>query len=261
MSIVELIRLGTLDPVLAALAWRLVEGRVPVVVAARTRGVGKSTVLGALLALVPDEVRVITLRGESETFDWLPDADPRTTVIVASELSDHLPIYTWGRAAQAAIRAASRGFGLAATIHADSLEEVLDGLRSRDVGAGADELSYLGLVLVLRAVPRAAPSPDGSPARRVVAAHYLRPVARDAGGHVQRLGPAVLATWAPETDSFEDFSWGILPELAVRLGVKAGDLEADLAARRDLLAVLAASRSSGPAARAALRAFRSPTIS
>ena len=261
MSIVDLIRLGTLDPVLGALAWRLVEGRVPVLVAARMGGVGKTTLLDALLELLPDEVRTVTLRGESETFDWLPESDPRSTVIVAPELSDHLPIYTWGRAAHAAIRAASRGFGLAATIHADSLEEVLDSLGSREVGAGADELSYLGLVLVLRAVRRAPRSPDGSPARRVVAAHYLRPVARDAGGHVQRLGPAVLSTWAPATDSFEDFSWGILPELAVRLGVKAGDLEADLAARRDLLRVLAASGSPGPAVRAAVRAYRSPAIS
>ena len=52
-----------------------------------------------------------------------------------------------------------------------------------------DELSRLGLVVIV-AQPDVL---DLLP--RIVAAHYLRPVARDMHGHVQKLGPAVLATW------------------------------------------------------------------
>jgi hypothetical protein len=52
-------------------------------------------------------------------------------------------------------------------------------------------------------------------------------VARDAGGHVQRLGPAVLAVWDPGRSEYDHFAWGIYPELAVRTGGRAGDLEAD----------------------------------
>ena len=70
-------------------------------------------------------------------------------------------------------------------------------------------------------------------------AHYLRPTVRDAHGHTQRLGPAVLATWDALRDGFEDFGWGILPELAFRVGAKAGDLEQDIEQRRDLLRSLA----------------------
>ncbi len=258
-SIVELIDAGTLDAELAAMLWVLIEGRVPIVVAAEASGTGKTTLLDTLLAFVPPGVRVIELAGAAETFDWLPQASelgwhrtrpsgapaaptaagprdgaspvrPDDTVLLIPELSDHLPSYTWGAEARLAIRAASIGYGLAATIHADSLDEVFDELRRPPVQVDDDELSRLGVVLVLRRVA-------GGP-RRVVAAHYVRPTARDVHGHVQRLGPAVLATWDPSTDAFEHFGWGIVPELATRLGVHAGDLELDIDRRRDYLAGL-----------------------
>ena len=83
-----------------------------------------------------------------------------------------------------------------------------------------------GVVLVLRLAD------DGR--RRVVAAHYVRPVARDLHGHLQRLGPAVLATWDPATDEFEHFGWGVTPELARRIGRHAGDFEIEVDRRREL---------------------------
>jgi hypothetical protein len=75
---------------------------------------------------------------------------------------------------------------------------------------------------------------------RVTVAHYVRPLHRDEAGHPQLLGPAVLATWDPEARAFEHFAWGVLPEIAARLGRKAGDLEADIHHRRDDLGGLAA---------------------
>jgi hypothetical protein len=74
----------------------------------------------------------------------------------------------------------------------------------------------------------------------VAAAHYVRPVARDEHGHVQRLGPAVLATWDPGTDRFEHFAWGVVPELAIRIGRKPGDFELEVDRRREYLSGLAA---------------------
>lgn len=248
-SIVELIRSGTLDAELAAMLWLLIEGRVPVIVAAHEPGAGKTTLLTALLDFLPPDVRRIELAGASETFDWLPQASelgwrrsvsavdrarpeeppvrPDDTVLFIPEFSDHLPAYTWGEEARIAIRAASVGYGLAATIHAERLEDVLDALRRPPVRADDDELSRLGVVLILRRL--------GAGRRRVVAAHYLRPTARDEHGHVQRLGPAVLATWDPDRDRFEHFGWGVTPELALRIGRRAGDFELELDRRREAL--------------------------
>jgi hypothetical protein len=133
------------------------------------------------------------------------------------------------------------GYGLAATVHAESLEEVFAVLGGAEVGASPDEISALGLVLVLEAV-------DGlrdRSRRRVVAAHYLRPLARDVEGHVQRLQPAVLATWDSRPDSFEDFSWGVMPELAARLGMRAGDLDVERDRRAEWLDALVAAGVRG----------------
>ena len=167
-SIVELIGSGVLDAELAATVWLLVEARVPIVVAAEAQHVGKTTLLAALLDFLPPTIRVVELAGEDETFGWLPQASelgwpgvarpgaaggdpirPETTVLLADELSDHTPAYTWGAAARVAVRAASIGYGLAATIHADSLDEVFDPLRRPPVRLTDDELSHLGVVLIL----------------------------------------------------------------------------------------------------------------
>jgi hypothetical protein len=266
-SIAELIRTGTLDAELAATIWLLLEARVPLVVAGDGRGVGKTTLLTALLAFVPLGVRIVELRGADETFDWLPQASelgwpgtarrpaagspirPDSTILLAAELSDHTPAYTWDDGARIAVRAAAIGYGLAATIHGDSLEGVFAGLRSSPVRLSDDEMSRLGVVLVLREV--------GGGRRRVVAAHYVRPAVRDAHSHLQRLGPAVLATWNAVTDTFEQFGWGVTPELAMRVGRRAGDFELEVASRRAFLDDLAAGGTTGVAAvRAALAGYR-----
>ncbi len=261
LSIVRLLRGGTLDPDLAGLLWLLIEGRVPVIVAAGPQNAGKTTLLNALLAFLPPTAAVHELAGYEENFAWLADAArlgwrpdqrraadlepgrsrepllaPSSGYLVASELSPHLPWYTWGEQARVAVRALSLGYGLGATIHADSLQEVLDALRAPDVRLTDDELSQLGIVLVLRAFRNS----GGSVVRRVAAAHYVRPISRDAGGHVQRLSPAVMTTWDPATDAFEHFSWGITSELAGRIGRSAGEFETEHARRRDVLEALAA---------------------
>ncbi len=283
-SIVELIRAGTLDAELAATLWVLLEGRVPIIVAAAEGGTGKTTLLTALLDFLPPSARTVELDGAMETFDWLPQAPelgwrrhralggpdraleepaghrhrddppirPDDTVLLIPELSDHLPSYTWGAEARIAIRAASIGYGLAATIHADALDEVFDALSRPPVELGDDELSRLGTVLILRRV--------GDGLRRVVAAHYVRPTVRDEHGHVQRLGPAVLSTWDPDHDRFEHFGWGITPELARRVGRRAGDFELEVDRRRDYLGGLAqAGIVDVGAVRAAIDGYRTTT--
>ena len=146
-SIVELIRAGTLDAELAATLWVLIEGRVPVIVAAADGSAGKIDPPRRAARLPAAGRRDPRAgRGATETFDWLPQATraglaaarrcpsrraaspsaPTRPSSSCRELSDHLPSYTWGAEARIAIRAASIGYGLAATIHADTLEDVFE---------------------------------------------------------------------------------------------------------------------------------------
>ena len=272
-SIVELIRAGVLDADLAATLWVLIEGRVPIIVAATERGAGTFALLTALLAFLLRDVRIVELEGATESFDWLPEAAelgwsrnrdsvptplgqppvrPETTVLLIPELSANPPSSTWGAEARIAIRAASIGYGLAATIHADALDEVFATLSAPPLDVTDDELSRLGIVLIQRRLD------DGR--RRVVAAHYVRPTARDDHGHVQRLGPAVLSTWDALHDRFEHFGWGITPELALRVERRPGDFEFEVDRRRNYLAGLVQSGIvEVGAVRAAIEGYRSTT--
>lgn len=245
-ALAALVRERLLDAELAATAWILIESGVPVIVAGRRPVAG--SFLEALLVGVALGTHLAHLAGADEDFAWLPHAyelgwagqakrsaqppkraaqrpaQPAATRLVGDFGEDA----TWGERARIAVRAASIGYALAATVDADSLEGVFHVLRGAPNHIAADELSRLGLVLILGEEVT-----DGQP--RVTAAHYVRPLARDEHGHVQRLGPAVLATHDPTTDRFEHFGWGIMPELAARIGWRPGDLELEIDRRRQIL--------------------------
>jgi hypothetical protein len=274
-SIAGLIAAGTLDAELAATVWLLAEARVPVLVAGTDDDDGRTSLLAAVVAFLPADLRVVEVRVADETYDWLPQASelgwpgvarrpaagrpparPEDTVLIVPELSGRAPAGAWGDIVRVAIRAASIGYGLMATVEGATLDDVFAGLRASPVRVGDDELSRLGVVLVLG---RAGIRGGGRvvTARRVVAAHYVRPVSRDVHGHLQRLGPAVLATWDAATDRFEHFGWGVLPELAARVGRRAGDFEIEAATRRGFLDALVAGGTTEPGAvRAALADYR-----
>jgi hypothetical protein len=250
ISLESLLRDSAIDAELGALASILVEARVPVIVAGDIDPSIRARVLDALLGALPDDIRRIELAGPREDFAWLPEAEalgwrsdgptpgrpaiePVTSeraVMLAGDLAPEAAGTTWAGVVRIAVRAVSLGYGLAGTIAAPSLEAVLAKLRATPTRLTEDELSRLGLVVIVE------PQPDG-PERlpRVVAAHYLRPVARDMHGHVQKLGPAVLATWDERAGRFEHFGWGVTPELAMRSGRHAGDFEIELERRREAL--------------------------
>lgn len=211
-SLPRLVAAGVLDAQLAALAWLLLEDGVPVNVGGPGRD-GRDALLDALVAALPAGRRP----------DPAAPAAERRLVRLAGTLA----ISTPPGLLRAALSATTGRSGLAATIEATDLADALAVLHGQ--GLADDEISFLGAVLVLGADGEAGDGEAGDGTRgspaRVVAAHYLRPVARDAAGHVQRLGPAVLATWDPERSEYDHFAWGIYPELAARTGRRAGDLE------------------------------------
>jgi hypothetical protein len=196
-SLVALIGQGVLDAELAALVWLMVEGRIPLVIAAPQ---GRAGAGGQLLAGILASVH----------------ADEPVEQLVS-------PLTPAGASSL------TRGRRAGAVLEAGSLGEVRERLGSGPLPLTPDQLTFLGIVLVL-----ADASSEARRGRlRVVAAHYVRPLARDAHGHSQRLDPAVLATWDDRLGRYEHFAWGVIPEVAARLGRRTGDLDADLHHRRD----------------------------
>ena len=99
------------------------------------------------------------------------------------------------------------------TLEASDLRTALERLSAPPDGLPEDAVRRLGIVLVVGEVTSTAVGPIDE-RLRIVAAHYLRPIERDAAGHVQRRPPAVLATWSEAAGRFDHFAWGLTPELA-----------------------------------------------
>jgi hypothetical protein len=147
MSAVEIIRSGSLDARLMATLWAVVSRRRGVMLASEAPQAGKTTTLSALVDFLPDETVGVFLRGWGQDTSWTDEVGPDRAYLLVNEMSDHLPIYVWGPNARAALRLAGSGYGIGATMHADSLDEALDCLRGELRAPDAD---LAGLTIYLQ---------------------------------------------------------------------------------------------------------------
>jgi hypothetical protein len=168
MSAVELIGTPTIDSRLMATLWAVVARRKSVMLASEAPQAGKTTLLSSLVDFLPDGTTGIFVRGWWEQYDWLDEVEAGTGYLLVNEISDHLPIYVWGRAARGALILAGKGWGLGGTMHADSLPEALDSLRT---SLGATDADLAGLTVYLQYSAYA--TPNGM-YRRIEEAWHLR---------------------------------------------------------------------------------------
>lgn len=119
---------------------------------------------------------------------------------------------------------------------AQSLEDVMRRGGSQPGEEVPDAVRDIGVVVVLGASER----PADGPQRRVVSAHYVRPVERDGAGHLQRRPPALLSAWDERSQRLDHFHWGSTGELAARAEMSAADFEEEHARRTGLIEQLVA---------------------
>lgn len=251
-SLAGLVRDGVLDAELAGLLSLLAGARTPIVVV--SPGPGPAAALAASLALeLPAGTRTVVVRPDDD-FDWLREAvelgwrrermgerpaardgiGSADGVLVASRLGS--PHGIAGGRARIVVRALALGYGLLATADGEAIDDLLAALAAPAVGTDEDERSRLGVVIVLGS------DGDAAGQARVVAAHYVRPTALDPHGHVQRMPPAVLATWNPARNEWDHFAWGVLAELGDRVRRSALELEREQARRASAIT----SEAAGP---------------
>jgi hypothetical protein len=250
MSAVEIVESGSLDARLMATLWAVLSRRRSVMLASEAPMAGKTTTLSALVDFLPDETTGVFLRGWREDTAWTDEIGPERGYMLINELSDHLPIYVWGRNARFALQLAGRGYGLGGTMHADTLDEALALLRGELHVSDAD---LAGLTLYLQY--SAYRTPAGM-YRRVEEAWHLR---TDAAG---ALAPVRLAAidggrspslTGAQRDPVPPFLTGdggrgaralvhdsaAYAVLATSLGLSPAALETELAERSAFLAALA----------------------
>lgn len=240
LSIAQIIALGSVDAETAALVWLLLEQGASLTVAGPTDpqpGVGKTTTLNALLQFLPEGTALAYMSGMYENFAFtrLSDVDPATTYALCNEVSDHLPIYMWGRIARRYLSLPSQGYHIATSVHADTIDDVMY-MYQHDLRLKVEDIRRLGLVVNIGLAGRIYP-----PKRRWFTTHFIQPDATP--GRPDEIAPVPLSLWNNFDDTFEHADQPILTELATWAGMACQDFTTALELRCDCLNEL--SQSSG----------------
>lgn len=240
LSVAQIITLESVDAETAGLVWLLLEHGASLTVAGPTDpqpGVGKTTTLNALLQFLPEGTALAYMSGMYENFAFtrLPDIDPATTYALCNEVSDHLPIYMWGRVARRYLTLPAQGYHIATSIHADTIDDVIS-MYAYDLRVRPEDVRRLGLVINIGLVGRVYP-----PRRRWLSTHFLQPYADVK--KPEAIVAVPLSLWNKYDDTFEHADQTILDDLASWIGLSVQDFTAGLKLRTDCLQELSQDRS------------------
>ena len=243
MSVSELLEAGNFDTRTAALAWMVLEAHGSLLIAAEQPHSGKTTTLTAFLDFLPNDTRRVFIRGWSETFDYLEQTKPDGTILLANELSSHLPVYLWGSKAVQVFQSLRQGYALGSTLHADSADEAVTQLTD-ELGVAPGDLAAVDLLAVMRVYATS----RGGLARRLVSLHRLD-------------GLVPLVEWDRASDEHRHHDNAQFDLLCSRVRRPLEDLRADLIARASFLEDLAARGVQAiPAVRAAIAGYRGERV-
>jgi hypothetical protein len=235
LSMAQIIAMRSVDVETVALIWLLLEHGASLTVAGPTDpqpGVGKTTTLNALLQFLPEGTGLVYMSGMYENFAFtrVSDIDPATTYVLCNEVSDHLPIYMWGRIARRYLTLPAQGYHIATSVHADTIDDVIYMYR-HDLRLTPQDVRRLGLVINIGLAGRVYPA-----RRRWFSTHFIDhqadPKRPDA------VVPIPLSLWNNVTDTFEHADQAILDELAAWAGMTSQAFNAALKERTDCLRAL-----------------------
>jgi Flp pilus assembly CpaF family ATPase len=236
VSIVELVRNGTMSAEMAAVLWAAVDEPVSFLTAAMPRMAGKSTTSGAALALRRPDLPLRLVTGEPEEMTRL-ERERAGGYLQIEEISrGRRGTYIWGEEVQRVFRAQRAGYFLQASLHAPDVTEAVR-IVAVENGVGDELTAALKLVLIIE---RLGEEETGF-WRRLAELYELHGV--EGGRPVGQ----TLFRWRAEDDRFEQIA---APE-------QFGRDRADLARRADTIAGLAATgRTSPEEVAAAVAAYR-----
>src|SRR2546429_8645582 len=140
---------------------------------------------------------------------------PATTYALCNEVSDHLPIYMWGRVARRYLTLPNRGYHIATSVHADTIDDVIQ-MYQHNLRVSVEDIRRLGLVVNIGIVGRVYPL-----RRRWLTTHFLQPQADPKCPDT--VIPLPLSLWNDFDDTFEHAKQPILNELANWAGMSPAE--------------------------------------
>lgn len=193
LSVVDLVRAGTISLEMAACAMRAIHQGASLLTGARPGGAGKTTLMAALLGFLPPGVPIVTV----DRPKVIREAKARPLVQPACYLAHEIGSgnwygYLWGHEVADFLSLADGPRRVASCLHADTIEELTAILCSPPLNVTREVLGRVGLILFMHV----APSSEG-PRRRVAAFHQ----SDRKEGHVLRFA------WDRESDTFQDVGW------------------------------------------------------
>ncbi|MFH1267028.1 MAG: hypothetical protein ABIK89_14980, partial [Planctomycetota bacterium] len=150
LSIVDLIRAGTISVEMSAYALRAMLDGASLLTGARPGGAGKTTLMAALLNFLPPEVPIVTV-DEARVIDDSLARDPNEPACyLAHEIgSGHWYGYLWGRDVARFLSLVDHSRRIASCLHADTLDELTGILCSPPLTATRQSFGRVGLVLFM----------------------------------------------------------------------------------------------------------------
>lgn len=188
LSVVDLIRAGTISPAMAAYAMRAMHRGASLLTGARPSGAGKTTLMAALLSFLPPETPIATVDSAGVVDRALAQpADEPVCYLVHEIGSGSWFGYLWGPDVSRYLGLIDGRRRIASCLHADTIEELRGVLCSPTLGVSTDALARVGLVLFMQM------DRTGGGLRRRVSTFYE---SDGAGGHVLRFA------WESGSDAF-----------------------------------------------------------
>ncbi len=203
----DLIRSRLVSSLYVAYLWLLLRLKATIIIAGPTAS-GKTTLLQALLLLIPPTDRIVTIEDTPEiNLKHHENWDSLVTRIVSGATGESIDILDLtkfalrrrpdyfvigevrGEEARTLIHAAASGHGALTTFHADSAPSVIQRLKAEPIHIGESFLQLIWSIVVLKRVKVR----DSTYARRVVEIYEVKP----AGDKVELLK---VAAWNKEED-------------------------------------------------------------
>ncbi|MHC4179627.1 MAG: hypothetical protein ACYSWU_19110 [Planctomycetota bacterium] len=175
LSIVDLLLAGTISVEMAAYAMRAMERGASLLTGARPGGAGKTTLMAAILNMLPPEVPIVTVDRPEVIADGLRRTADQPLCYLAHEFgSGQYYGYIWGPEVADFLSLIRCPCRVASCLHADTLDELTEIARSPPLAVGREMLGQVDLILFMRV------DVEAGSYRRRVATFYE---ADGSGGH------------------------------------------------------------------------------
>ncbi|MEM2874294.1 MAG: type II/IV secretion system ATPase subunit [Candidatus Nanoarchaeia archaeon] len=244
LTIVDLINYGTANPLLLAYLWLAVEEQQSILIAGTT-AVGKTTFLNSISQFIKPNLKVVSIEDTAElqltNVNWVPQVArvgygpkkygevtmfdllraalrQRPDVLIVGEVR--------GREAAVMFQAMATGHSSLSTLHADTMEAVIDRLTTRPISLPLSLLQNLDIIVFLEKAKK-----DARLIRRVGEIVEIEGFDRK----INELKTNKVFEWNPVDDSFESKESYILAKIAKRLGWSAEEVTDEVLRRANVL--------------------------